>query len=881
MSRREPTTRDLPPAGGADRLATVLLVLLLALAAGRTMLNEPTFHRSGMEEAGTFAGVSVDQQMVTPVKLLRAASAVAILALAAVWAAAVALRPDRRPCRAGAFGAGLVVLAACLTASALLASDRREALLAAVEQVSLLTAGWLTIQWVSTRWRQRLVFVVLVALATALGIKGVYQVFVEVPEQVAAFEADPASYLGRLAPGSPEAAMLEIRLREPTAKGFWSLANIYGSAMVLLMLPAAAMAIDKGRRALRDWQTMPRPHGRAAQVEIPLPVAAAAASTAAAVPAVAAWWLTGSIGAIASGLAAGLAAVALYVLRRPAAAHRRGLVTASAIAFVLATAGAIAFGAARGGLPMRTLQVRWEYWTGSMAMLGGRPLLGVGPGNFPDAYLPHRPLGAEEAVKNPHNVIVHVLAEYGILGGGLYLVLLAWALIALTGRGRRDGPWLAAAPDRRPWWALVAAVGAGAMAWRIGATAYPGALVLLVDNFLPALALGAGLAAAAATGRTEDEAPPPIDPSLPIAAACGVGGFALHNLSDFALFKPAAGMVFWIAAGALIAGTRRRSRPLGSAAAAAVAAGLVAATIMTAAYAVAPVWRAQRHVLDAARAYTRNDLPAAAEALRRAVAADPADANPAGDLANVYLVQAQVAPQPQPALQRAADAAAEAARRHGESVVFARQAFETTAYLYRPDLLTGAWLNPPPDPRAALDETLAKNPPNARTSARRLNALAQLAFAAGQHEQAERCYEQAERCYEQAERWMVQAVQRAGGDEPILLDHLGDIRFARGDLEQAADAWRGYRRAVEALPSEGKPSAERLERLARMNPQDPYHRLRLAELAWHLGYDDLARRELEAAVAVQDALWAGSPLRFNEQRTREVQRLRAKLETAE
>ncbi len=864
MSRRGTPPRHVVPdrrradGRGADRLATGLLIALLALAAARTMLNEPTFHRSGLQAAGAMPGADGAEAIITPTKVLRAASAVIIFALAAAWAVGAAIRPDRHRLRAGLFGAGLIALAACLTASALLASDRREGLLTAAEQVSLLTAGWMTIQWAAVRWRQRLVLVVLVALATTLGAKGVFQVAVEIPEQVAMFEADPAGSLGHLAPDSPQAAMAEIRLREPTAKGFWSLANIYGSTMVLLMLPAAAMAFDKWRRARDDWAALFNQTGRGMQMEIPLPVVAAAASTAAAIPAAVAWWLTGSIGAIAAGLAAAVAAVVLYRWRRPAAAHRRGLLAAAAVAFGGATAAVIAVGLARDGLPMRTLQVRWEYWTGSVAMLGERPLLGVGPGNFPDAYLPHRPFGAEEAVKNPHNVIVHALAEYGLPGGGLYLALLAWALIALTGPRRRDDAWLAPGPGRRRWWAMVAAVGAGAMAWRIGATAYPNALVLLVDNLLPVTALGAGLLAAAATGRGED-GEGSFDPVLPIAAACGVGGFALHNLTDFALFKPAAGMVFWIAAGAVIAGTTRKARRLRRPAGAALAAALVAATVAAAAGVLAPVWRAEHHVLAAARTYTDNDIPGAIEAMQHAAAADPADPNPPADLVRLYLLKAQYDADPREAIARAADAAADAARRHPASVTIARQGLEAAVYRYRPDLLIFAWADPPADPAGQLDEALKKD----RAGPRWLNTLAQLAFYAGK--------------YDQAARWITEAIDRAGEDKPILLDHLGDIRDAQGAAAEAADAWRRYRRAVSARPSEHKPPAERLTVLARCNPQDPYLRLRLAELAWHLGYDAVARRELQAAVTVQDALWRGSPLRFNERRRREVERMEAKL----
>jgi O-antigen ligase len=83
---------------------------------------------------------------------------------------------------------------------------------------------------------------------------------------------------------------------------------------------------------------------------------------------------------------------------------------------------------------------RWEHWTGSWHLWLEQPLFGSGVGSWPMRYL------GFDVARDPHNLIIEVLVEFGLIG----LLLLVTAGVAATRRAtvrrlREDPPLMCAA----------------------------------------------------------------------------------------------------------------------------------------------------------------------------------------------------------------------------------------------------------------------------------------------------------------------------------------------------------------------------------------------------------------------------------------------------
>ncbi|MFM7059111.1 MAG: O-antigen ligase family protein [Planctomycetota bacterium] len=64
----------------------------------------------------------------------------------------------------------------------------------------------------------------------------------------------------------------------------------------------------------------------------------------------------------------------------------------------------------------KSLQYRFFYWLGSLEMLADQPLFGAGPGNFRQAYLPHKPDESSEEIRDPHNYLLEAWSSAGLAG---------------------------------------------------------------------------------------------------------------------------------------------------------------------------------------------------------------------------------------------------------------------------------------------------------------------------------------------------------------------------------------------------------------------------------------------------------------------------------
>ncbi len=75
----------------------------------------------------------------------------------------------------------------------------------------------------------------------------------------------------------------------------------------------------------------------------------------------------------------------------------------------------------------KSLQYRLEYWWSSLQVIREAPLLGVGPGQFRSHYLAHKLPRSSEEIADPHNLVLDVWAN----GGVISLIGLAWLVFLL------------------------------------------------------------------------------------------------------------------------------------------------------------------------------------------------------------------------------------------------------------------------------------------------------------------------------------------------------------------------------------------------------------------------------------------------------------------
>ncbi len=635
-------TRALGPEPGealsrpARLLETAALGCILAVLAARPFVTEMPFRSAQL----VLAKGSPREIAKPPAELLGVSFDMALLAAAALWALAQASR--RRWHVTGCVWAGAIAaLAGWSMVSALGAVEKRSALDGWLDQVAILAAGFVTMQLARRRSNRALVLAVLAALAVTMAAKGYEQAGYEIPERIADFRADPAKVFARqgLPPDSPQARMLVRRITDRATTGYFGLANVYASLLVVLLAAAGGLATQKVLSARLSRRTEPRLRPG----EVHLPTVAAAVSTLLAAAVVPALLLTESKGGIAAAAVAVVAAAGVMLWRRSCALHRRKLLAAWAAALLIGIGATTAVGLARGSLPSRSMQVRWEYWIGASRIIARHPLWGVGPGNFGQAYLAYRLPAAAEGTKTAHNVLFDAASVYGLPGAAVYLAMLVWVFAALTRPARQEdarAPEGSAAGTIR-WCALLTAVVFAARLVWLGDSE---PLLVMLEAGMPALVFAVSLLAASWAGRAL--APGNLwGPLARIALVAGLAGFALHNLVSYTLWSPATATTFWVAAGAAAGGAEIRTRQPRRILAVATASLWLLALAAAGVWLWGPVERRSALLRAAQWDYSGDHLVGALANVRAAAATDRADGFAPADLARIYLEEVEQSPQ--------------------------------------------------------------------------------------------------------------------------------------------------------------------------------------------------------------------------------------------
>ncbi len=622
---------EMPATLWARRLRTLALVLLLAVTAGRAMLDEMPFTTSPVQlPSGGIAAETAGPALPLLVEasdLARASWPAAIFLIAAIWMLAAVLDSRRRGL-AGVWAiAGLTFFAAWAAGSATGASNRYAAWLVTVEQASLILAGVMAANLAHDRRRLMLVVIVLAAIAMTLAAKNLYQRVEEIPSRIASYEADPDRYIRGVGtrPGTPKAQNLESRIRDTSVTGFSSLANMNAATLLVGGAALAGLTWVKIRIALRTRRRGPRQQG---EIHPPTLAAVLTASGLLAVGITLA--LTKSKGGVGAAMILGLLGVGAWRWRSRLAKHWRKLALAVAACGLAAAGGLIAYGSSHGQLPSKTLTVRWFYWTGGAKLVAEHPLYGVGPGNYASWYLHVREPRAEEEVKTPHNAVVHALVQFGLPGGVAYLALLGGGLLMAARPRRGDDapppqpPGQAATLSRNSKVAAITTVVcvAAAARWAFG-MAIPNAWLVIFDVILPAMLLAGALLAAVWFGGAGREVNDGDVARIRLCLAGGCLAFVLHNMVTYSLWVPGPAGVFWVALGAAIAQGLPRRRRVSPLAAGIGGAGVLAAGVATGVLLLAPTLETYQAAEAVARHVPAGESRQALDAARRAARANP------------------------------------------------------------------------------------------------------------------------------------------------------------------------------------------------------------------------------------------------------------------
>ena len=305
--------------------------------------------------------------------------------------------------------ASLGIFALVAIASTSWAANKSQALTLSFHVLAAAMIFWAMAQVVRSWGRLRIVAGVCMGLLMIYCIHGLIYRFFDLPDTLNFWKQHRTEEMQAHGwhEGDYELTQYELKLTNGEMVGFQGSPNTLAAAMVLMSVIVAGVGIQ--RIVNKDES------GMVGATFLSLPVAA--------------WviWYTHSNAAFVSPVIAGLMLLGIGkfggLLRR----KRRMAFAAGVGAVLLGTAALVGHGIYHGTLPSASLNFRWRYWVASVRMFTAHPLLGVGYGNFGDAYLHYRVPAAAEEPKDPHNLLVRAATELGIVGAA---AMLAWLVTA-------------------------------------------------------------------------------------------------------------------------------------------------------------------------------------------------------------------------------------------------------------------------------------------------------------------------------------------------------------------------------------------------------------------------------------------------------------------
>jgi O-antigen ligase len=523
----------------------------------------------------------------------------------------------------------LAVLALC---SVSWASDKYLALIGAGSLLGGAALLW-TFSQVVRKWEHiRIIAGVAVGLLLVQAAHGVIWMHVEMPETQRSFNNNRDEFLRQLniEEGSFAAQQIQQRVNNSAMMGFTASPNIFGAIVVMLGVVALGCLVQRvidERRRQAERGEGPREDGWAIAPLLGVLIAPYLL------------YCTGS----KAGFAGALLGITLLVgwrLLRGVLVKNHGFTFAVGLLLVMLGFCALAAtGLYLGRLPEDSLNFRWRYWVGSWGMITAHPLLGVGWANFGDTYLAHRlPMAAEE-IKDPHNWLMRLVTELGVVGlglGVLWAALLAYRMTRPLPADVKTPETTSAVAVMPLLWIVVLGIFVGGVVG-VGFTANPDLVMWeWLKRVLYGLLLAVGVGCVpivSMKNQTVDDRPAPW---ILASMIVGVGMMLVLSVIDVSLFAPGAWMMTIMLAGAVM-GIRLHQDELGKRGSAAVVTTAIVLGVAWFAMLITVVVPVAWSTMAARPARSAKTLTQATEALEAAVAAAPvANSDYMAQLAGLY-----------------------------------------------------------------------------------------------------------------------------------------------------------------------------------------------------------------------------------------------------
>jgi len=439
----------------------------------------------------------------------------------------------------GVIGWLLFVLAAVIS-TYFTASDKRTAMTAGFTLIVPMLAALILPAWLDSNRRIDVVLWVILSMGCAAVYTSADQYLDSNQKVIEDYHRDPQRHLQMLGiePNSLAQFQYEHRLHSKDIRGFLTTSNSTGTFLLAGVFIAAGLLIDTFRHRKND----PGVVSRLVVLALALLILSAGV------------FLGKSRGAMAAGALLAILFIVLICCGRQFWRRRWLILPILLLAFLAVWAIAIAYGTKHGKLPgPNAMYVRWQYWTGAAKMAAEHPL-GVGGGNFGTFYPQYKVPAAPETVSDPHNIILSILCQFGLLG--LIGFLLAVFTPLWSGlKNTFENPAAIIPPDKPAkaisFGMLLATTAALLFLCPVvseggflGENAVVRQSVFVVMYLLPVFFFVCPFGLLWATAKES-----PSDFSrrgLAAGLICAVVAILIHNLIDFALFEPGVWTIFWI-----------------------------------------------------------------------------------------------------------------------------------------------------------------------------------------------------------------------------------------------------------------------------------------------------------------------------------------------